>query len=262
MMTHPIHLLLTLLTIIPLLSYAKVSSGKALLNGENSEALLTKFAVSAGTRGWFDLTLTIPPSRGMYMDERFLRLHLFADEAWTKKAAKATTCDEKTRYANKALGVTFDYKAVEGGNDKEKVWLARVETFDLISDGDKPRYWYITLDDCSLEYTNHRKEDVPEMDFTYTIRNGDGKGGYTHFSADELGINKLHVFQILFSSLLLFCIAAKIMKAMMDAHGQVHIALITVGFALQMDILSCLSEMIHAGTTFQSHCFDYLSFNP
>ncbi len=244
-MTNPCRFILALLAILPIVSNAKVSSGKALLNGENSEALITKFAVSPGTRGWFDLKLTIPPSRGMYMDERFLRVHLFADQAWTENAAKATTCDRKVKYASKAIPVTFEYKAF--GDSKEKVWFAHVETFDILADGEKPRYWYISLDDCSLEYTNHKLEDVPEMDFHYTIRNGDGKGGYTHYSADELGMNKLHIIQILVSSALLLCIAFKIMKAMMASQGQIHIALITVGCALQLDILSCISEMIHAG---------------
>lgn len=241
---HLFRFILTILTICPHVSKAKVSSGKALLNGANSEALLTKFAVSGGTRGLFNLTLTIPPSRGMYMDERSLRVHLFVDHAWTKNAAKASTCPQKVQFAAKAIPVTFDFATL--AESEEKVWMARVETHDLVASGEDTRYWYITLDDCSLEYTNYSEKDVPEMDFTYSIYNGDGKGGYSHFSADELGMTTLHLIQILFSSLLLLCIATKIIRAMRTHNGQIHIALLTVGCALHLDILSVISEMIHS----------------
>lgn len=223
--------------------HAKVSSGTALLDGEKSEALLTKFAISKGTKGSFDLKLTIPTSKGMYTDERYLTVHFFADDAWTHKASKASTCKEKVRYAAMKKPVTFNY----GKEGKDEVWVANIQSSELIAGHDSIRYWYISLDDCSLENSFHSEKDVPEMNYHYTIKNGDGKGGFTHYSADELGMRTLHVYQILVSSALLICIALKLIKAMTSAQGQVHIALLTVGCALQFDIMSCISEMIHAG---------------
>jgi hypothetical protein len=243
-MVHLFYSITCILVITAQFAAAKVSSGKALLNGEKSEALLTKFAISAGTKGSFDMKLTIPTEKGMYTDERFLRVHFFSNHAWTKNASKAPTCQEKVKYAAKFLPVEFNYSKEKDGKG---VWLANVQTDDLGADPDTIRYWYITLDDCSLEISYHSEKDAPEIDYQYTIKNGDGNGGYTHFSADEIGMKKLHVIQILISSGLLICIALKLIKAIISGRHQVHIALIAVGCALSLDVLSCLSEMIHAG---------------
>lgn len=237
-----IHTTLLLLLIPSHLILAKVTSGKAVLSGEKTEALLTKFAISAHTSGSLDLKLTIPTSKGMYTDERFLKVHFFADKAWTVKASKAATCSEKIKFASFSLPVTFNY----GKEGKEDVWIANVQTKELYA-SESVQYWYISLDDCSLEQFFHNAKDVPEMTYTIDIKNGKLNGEYTHYSADELGMNKLHLAQILTSSALLLCVAMKLFKSMMSAQGQVHIALITVGCAIQLDILSNLSEMIHAG---------------
>lgn len=237
-----IHTTLFLLLIPYHLTLAKVTSGKALLDGEKTEALLTKFAISANTNGLLDLKLTIPASKGMYTDERFLKVHFFVGQAWTVNASKAKTCSEKIRFATSSLPVTFNF----GMEGNEEVWIANIEKKEL-SAGNSVTYWYISLDDCSLEQFFHDAKDVPEMTYTIDIKNGKPDGGYTHLSADELGMNKLHIAQILISSGLLLCVAFKLFKSMSSAQGQVHIALIAVGCAIQLDILSCLSEMIHAG---------------
>ena len=239
---HSIFLLSCLLFRAQIVS-AKVSSGKAILSGENSEALITKFAISAQTTGFFDIKITIPTSTGMYTDERYLKLHFFAEKAWTQKASMASTCHEKVRHATMALPVTFNY----GQEGKEQVWVANVQTHDLRATENSITYWYITLDDCSLEVSYHSKKDIPDMNYHYIIQNGTRNGGLTHFSADELGMNKLHFAQIFVSACLLICVAIKLFKAIFSKNGQIHIALITVGFALYLDILSCLSELIHAG---------------
>lgn len=179
----------------------------------------------------------------MYTDERFLKVHFFHDRKWIEKASRAQTCSEKIQSATKQMAVTFDY----GKEEEEDVWVANVHVEDLSGGKDVIRFWYITLDDCSLEVSYHSKNDVPEIDYTYTILNGDGKGGYTHTSAEELGMTKLHMMQIIISSVLLLGIALKLLKAMFSSSGgQIHVALIAVGIALTLDILSNICEMIHA----------------
>jgi hypothetical protein len=178
----------------------------------------------------------------MYTDERSLKVHFFVDRAWTHNAAKVATCRQKIQHATKVMNVEFNLGTI----NKEEVWVAYIKTNDLPSSLGTVRYWYISLDDCSLESSFHSPKDVPEMEYQYTIKSGDGKGPLSHFSADQNGMNTLHVVQILTSSALLFCIAYKLIKAMTSSQGQVHVALLAVGCALTLDILSNLSEVIHA----------------
>jgi len=220
---------------------AKTSSGAALLTGQNSEYLLTKFALFPQSLAKFDLRLSIPSSVGMYTDERFLRVHFFVDEAWNKKARVAPTCQDKVKYAIKALPVTFTLK--KRSDDME--WTAEVQTMLDSSKSDKTQYWYISLDDCSLEQSYHSIKDAPEMFFQYTIQNNDSRNQLSHFSADESGMGGLHVVEILFSSLLLFWCAYKIVYGLTSSRGQIHIALVVVACAVACDVCSNISELIH-----------------
>jgi len=225
---------------------AKKSSGNALLTGTNSEFLLTKFAISPRTVGSFDLKLTIPTDAGMYTDERALRVHLFVDEGWYDKAQKASTCREKVKYAIKALPVTYELKDVSKSKNA-MVWEANIHTPLNSMQSDTTQYWYISLDDCTLEETYHKLKDAPSMSFQYTIQNGNIREGYplSHFSADENGMVQLHSIQLAFSSLLLMWCAYKIGCAITSPRGQIHIALLIVASALACDIFSNISELIH-----------------
>jgi len=224
---------------------AKKSSGNALLTGTNSEFLITKFAISPNTVGRFNLELNIPKTAGMYTDERNLRVHLFIDEAWYDKAQKAPTCKEKVQHAFKSLPVTF---ILQSSGDKGGSWVASVRT-DLNSWSDKTQYWYISLDDCSLEESYHSIKDVPKMSYEYTILNGRRSNAFSrsesHFSADEVGTIRLHVIQLAFSSLLLIWCAFKIVRTITSSPGHIHIALLIISSALICDILSNVSELIH-----------------
>jgi len=234
---------------------AKESSGDALLTGTNSEFLLTKFAISPRTVGQFDLKLTIPTDTGMYTDERALRVHLFVDEGWYDKAQKATTCREKVKHATQALPVSFELKSnplnrrtSKNKQSEEFVWEANIRTTLNSKGSDMTQYWYISLDDCTLEETYHDIKDAPKISFQYTIKNGDSRGpgyGLSHFSADENGMVRLHFLQLAFSSLLLIWCAYKIGCAITSSRGQIHIALLIVASALLCDISSNISELIH-----------------
>lgn len=215
---------------------AKVSSGKLLLTGENSVHLLTKFAVSAKQTGSFKLNLKIPTSKGMYTDERHLKLSLFNDErrAWSK-AKSYPLCWDQVRYAKDSYPVVFNAKDIGGIS----YWVADIDA--TLSEYNGDMYWYLTLNDCLLEQSYHSIKDAPEMEYTFVALNGE-----SHVSADEIGMNKLHLFQIFISLGLFLWVFFKIIRAVTSAKGQIHVALLAVACAILCDVLSCVAELIHA----------------
>ena len=225
-----------LLAIFLSLVECKVSSGELRLTGERSEFLLAKFAISQNTIGTFDLNLSIPSSKGMYTDERYLRLHVFTDDAWHKHAKKSL-CNEKVKFAKEALPIVFDLSKEDGG----QLWKATANAKLDSSSYSSAKYWYMTLDDCSLEVSYHSKEDVPEIHFEYTVMDGN-----SHFSADEAGMDKLHSIQVIVSTGLFLWIVMKVVNSFRRRQSQIHVALLVVGSAISCDILSCVSELIHS----------------
>lgn len=243
--------------------WGKVSSGSALLTGEKTEHLLTKFAVSPGREGKFSMTLRIPASAGMYTDERDLRVHLFADRNWWKKALPAPTCRKKVPHADRALPVVFNLvSAWEDGEERqwkqrgaptagqkwnEDMWVARVESGLSLTGGHgnprKTAYWYVTLDDCMLEEKKTSIEDAPEMKFEYTVLNGsvEEKG---HFSADELDAAKLNFFHYLVSLALLLAAAFATWRTA-GKRGSVHLSLLLTMVAIFCDASSLFMELLH-----------------
>lgn len=224
--------LLCIVTIVD----AKASSGDLLLTGENSVALLTKFAVSANESGFFQLQLKVDTEKGMYTDERQLKITFFKDEnsSWPK-AKKAATCAEKLRFAKNSHPVVFTSQQIDG----KSFWVADIKA--EIPESKNDVYWYITLNDCLLEQSFHSIRDAPEMQYAFTILNGN-----SHVSADEMGMGKLHLCQISSSSLLLLFVIFKIIRAVTSSKGQIHVALLMVGFATACDIASGTFELIHS----------------
>ena len=124
----------------------KVSKGKVLLTGENSVALITKFAVSANQSGSFKMELKIPTSAGMYTDERMLKVSLFNEEkdAW-RNAKKKPLCSEKVRYASDHKQVVFNSKEMDG----KQFWVANVEA--NLPAKDSHMYWYMVRSNSFFE---------------------------------------------------------------------------------------------------------------
>jgi hypothetical protein len=176
--------------VCPFCADAKVSSGKILLTGENSVGFLTKFAVSANVEGSLSVELNIPADTGMYTDERSLRLSLYNKDrsAWQKIAKKNTLCEDKVKYSKKRIPIIFNVETrKEANGEKKSYWVANVNT--QLEASKEDMYWYVAIDDCNLEQVYHSIKDAPEMEYKYTILNGE-----LHHSADELGMNKLHFF--------------------------------------------------------------------
>ena len=230
-------LLLSILICILATTNAKVESGDTLLTGENSVALLTKFAVSASEVGHLSLQFKIDTAVGMYTDERFLKVTLFNDQSksWPS-AKKKTLCAEKLEYATDHHPVVFNNKVIDG----KSYWVAEIDA--ELAASRKDMYWYVTLNDCNLEQSFHSIKDAPQMHYSLTIMNGN-----SHVSADETGMGKLHLCQILSSSLLLLYVFFKIARAVSSKKGQIHVALLLVASAVACDIASGTFEMLHAG---------------
>ncbi|CAM9429174.1 unnamed protein product [Heterosigma akashiwo] len=172
----------------------------------------------------------------MYADERSLRLTLYNEErgGWLT-AKKELMCSHQVRFAHSSHRIAFDSADIKG----KSFWVAHVDV--EIPKSKSPMYWYFTLNDCALEQSYHPIRDAPEMEYTLIVKDGD-----SHLSADERGMNKLHLFQIILSSALLLWVAVKAGQATKLKSGQIHIALIALAFALMCDIFSCGSEMIHS----------------
>jgi len=244
--------------VCPFCADAKVSSGKILLTGENSVGFLTKFAVSANVEGSLGVELIIPADTGMYTDERSLRLSLYNKDrsAWQKITKKNTLCKDKVKYSKKRIPIIFNVETRKIANgEKKSYWVASVST--QLEASKEDMYWYVAIDDCSLEQVYHSIKDAPEMEYKYTILNGG-----LHHSADELGMNKLHFVQIILSSTLLLWVSIKIGRAVFSSK-QVHIALLVIGAAILCDILSGISELLHSSiysvNGFGSYSFDCLA---
>ena len=113
-------LFLLLLLDTPATMMAKKVSGDFKLSGVNSEKVLTSFAVRPEHGAKFELSLS---ASDMYETERFLKLRLFKDDAWTNHL-KVMTCQDKIRHATHSIDIVFDYI--------DKKWQLKKQIEDVI----------------------------------------------------------------------------------------------------------------------------------
>ena len=254
------HGVLIVLLLLATCCEAKVKQGSAHLTGEKTESTLSKFALSPFAQGKVVLELH---SKDMYVDETGLRLHMYHDSDWPR-VKKAPTCAEKVRLAKKAEPLSFELnnnpsKEKLGRHTKSKskergLWEARVESSIPGYSTDRPQYWYLTLDDCSLEVYLHDNQ-APQMEYTMTIFdevsgtriNQDvfkEKAEYKHTPADENGMSRLHVITALVSFVLFLLIGYKIFMSI-QTGGSVHAALLIMAITALCDGFSSIFELVH-----------------
>ena len=239
---------------------AKVKEGSAHLTGEKTENTLSKFALSPFAQGKVVLELH---SKDMYVDETGLRMHMYHDSDWPR-VKKAPTCAEKVRLAKKAVPISFE---LNNNPSKEKLdrhkkskskerglWESRVKTSIPGFSTDRPQYWYLTLDDCSLEVYLHDNQ-APQIEYTLTILdevsgtqvNQDvfkDKAEYRHTPADENGMSRLHFITALVSFVLFLLIGYKIFTSI-QTGGSVHAALLIMAITALCDGFSSVFELSH-----------------
>ena len=234
--------------------HAKKVTGNVKLSGVNSEALLTKFAISPYGKGWMGITLQ---SVEMYETERFLKIHLYQDTNWTA-FKRELTCKDKAQHAKQSVGVEFHYTETGG----EKMWKAHFGMALDQQNEDRAHYWYVVMDDCSLENSFH-DNSIPVLHYELQLWNDVGGNQYseregganaemqpekvrelTHLSADETGMASMHSITLVLSMLIAALMAMYIFKLLMET-GNVHVAFFLVMLAAVFDALSSICELIH-----------------
>jgi len=237
-------------------SSANVASGKVHLNGENTESTLVKFSVSPEGSVKFDLNIT---SYGMYEDEKELRVRVYVDDEWPK-LRRTPLCSDKVKLSERGFPIVFDYKGSmpddrsgKKKTDRAEMYTARIQRemknppnpHKKPKKKDRSRYFYFTVDDCSLERFSHDSK-VPDIMYTISVENGrkssSGEFVYDHLPADEDGIAFLLVLTILFSGALAMSLFHKLARTF---GGEVHVAIFIVMAACLTNGLSALCELIH-----------------
>ncbi|KAL3786732.1 hypothetical protein HJC23_005295 [Cyclotella cryptica] len=240
---------------------AKITSGFAHLSGAKTESTLVKFAVSPQSSVSIDINIT---SYGMYEDEQALRLHIYDDDDWTS-VRREPLCSEKIKWADKSIPVVFDFKGKRRDDrpGKKKTDIVDYYTAHITAEienppppnarfrhktkADRSRYFYFTIDDCSLEKYNHDNK-VPDMVYTVKVmnvhRSVDGIPTYDHLPADEGGIGMLLLVTLFFSGALALMLFYKFVRSI---GGDVHVAILVVMAACGCNGISALCELVHRG---------------
>ena len=216
---------LSLLTI----TTARTTSGEFRLSGLNTEYVLGSFAVSAKSKGVAVIALA---SKDPYRDDRTVRMRLYKDDTWPQYL-KEPSCMQKVPHAMQSEEVQLKQGLKQGSNYQAEI------TFVLDNmEGDRTRYFYFVIDDCSLELYMH-DDAVPLIHFT--LKTFDGG---SHFSADETHLNSLHTVTMMISGILAFLMAAAIGIQLYE-QSSVHASMFWVTLAAFCDSASSFFELMH-----------------
>ena len=223
--------------------YAKKTSGVVKLSGVKTEKTLTKFSLSPYARGKFDLVIK---TKERYYEEKNLKVRLYREDDWWKGAKRASTCVEKIRFATKTIPLRFMKKGDYWETDPAHILdSSQVST---------KNYWYILIDDCSLEEYFH-DNNVPKLYYEINILDdvsgpkSEGMSSqFSHLSADERGIESYHSYAFWISAMLTIYIVLCVIKTIKNNTGSVHASLFLIGQACLFDAASDKSEQIHLHT--------------
>ncbi len=214
---------------------SKTVTGDFKLSGVNTEHVLTTFAVMP-EGGRVEVRLS---AKHGYDQSNPLLFRLFRDTDWPAYL-RAMTCNEKKKYAMLSHPIVWEH------NSEKSVWEATVSTFilnDMDGSSKRNHYWYFVIDDCSLEQymQDHR---VPKMHFTLTVRNQFPNKSFTHLSADEEHLARLHTVTLLLSGFYAIMLTFKIVTDIMHKKS-VHAALLAVTAVAALDSSSSFFELMH-----------------
>jgi len=184
------------------------------------------------------------------------------DTNWSK-FQKELLCTDKKRHAVQTLDIEFHYHE----HEEEKKWIANFGMALNQSEETRTHYWYVVLDDCSLEMSYHDSR-IPKLHYKVQLWNDVGgnvllqpkqeEGGenaemerqaekkveLTHLSADEVGLSSIHAATLVISVLIASLMGIHIVNLLVKS-GTVHAALFLVMLAAGCDSLSAISELIH-----------------
>lgn len=241
-----IHLLVLFVTVRSV--SAKTGSGKFQLCNQKTEHVISSFSIAAGASG---LMTSVLLSDEQYEDGNNLRMHLYRDDDWPK-AQKAKTCQEKLQHARQTVQLKFeleDVARVKPQGIKKPRWRSEGHVrIEALSDDKEyaPRhhYWYIVVDDCSLEGRQEGAPRVPLLRYDYQIYNMLTENALTHMSTDEFYLSRIHTFTMFFSGVVCFLLFGKICFHLRQS-GVVHVAKLMVLAAAGLDTASSAFELMH-----------------
>jgi hypothetical protein len=182
-----------------------------------------------------------------YDNEKELKIHLYQDTNWGK-FQKELLCADKSRHAVASHGLEFSFENSE--------WRANFGLSLSQENSTRAHYWYVVVDDCSLEY-QYRDNRIPILHFELQLWNdisgnehhdepqtGEKRVTLTHLSADEGGLSSLYAATLAISILIASLMAMNIMKLLMET-GTVHAALFLVMITGALNAMSSICELIH-----------------
>lgn len=230
---------------------AKKVTGSFRLSGEKSEIVLTNFAV-VPEGGMLSINFTTGSI--MYEEDQALRLRLYRDVEWPQ-FQKALTCADKVLFAKQENPVTFDYKNGEWKTNRPiRLQIRNSDPEEKATY--RPHYWYVVIDDCSLELGYQRDDKVPIMHYELEIFNVVPVGNnqkskqkeevfnQTHLSADEFGLVSLHVVTMLLSVVVVIYLLFHVVYNMTQRKS-LHAAILWILVAAALNILSSGFEVVH-----------------
>ena len=235
-MLHKI-LIIVLNTVIALQSArSKVSTGKALLNGQYTEHFLSKFSIGIGV-GRLEAKFWVA---NIYDNPRELSLYIYCDEDWPS-VQTATTCREKTQYSRRIEKIVFQHhkhynNEYIGGRPDKVAQVFRVQV--NLTMHIRTHYWYFMLADCTLEEYYH---EVPPVYYNVEVYN---EPGDNHLPADEVGLPGLYRLNAFIVLCCLFILVYFTIKKAKDT-GNVHIILLLLIFSAFLSFVSSVFEIKH-----------------
>lgn len=226
---------------------AKTSSGEFHLSAHKTDHVLSAYSIAAGASGLITAVLI---SDEQYKDtDENLKMHFYLDDDWPK-VKKAKTCEEKTRLARQTESVKFereDFEQKKKWGPKKPRWRSETHVkIDPLEDENDyaPRhhYWYIVVDDCSLEGAS--RSAVPNVNYYVQIYNMMSENSLTHLSTDEFALSRIHMATMFLGGLICVFLFGKISYSLATARI-VHIATIIVLGAACFDTASSAFELLH-----------------
>ena len=238
---------LALLT-LPRCVIGKTTSGDFRLSTYKTEHVISAYSIAAGASGL--MTAVLISDEEYDNKNENLKMHLYLDDDWSK-VQKAKTCQEKTRLARQTVSVNLELENAEERTQwgyKKPRWRSETHmTIDPLEDENDyaPRhhYWYIALDDCSLEDTS-RRNAMPNVKYYVQIYNQMTENSLTHLSTDEFALSRTHTATMFFSGILCVLLFGRISYSLATS-GIVHVAKIMVLGAAGFDAASSASELLH-----------------
>jgi len=230
----------------------KKVSGSAKLSGVGTEHTISKFAFSPG--GTSKVSVKVTTGDNMYVDERSLKLYLYSDENWDQ-VQRAPSCQLKTQLAALHRGITFTFRqelqedsvdATSSSSSSSRNSYSDEFTMHISQKGfTRPRYWYFTMADCSLEMFPHNEKDTPPIQYDITIWDEYPLGTYTHLPNEEQTMEQLHNRNVMVTTCLTLWILFRTYSRARSTRGEIHFASVLLLLTCMLSISSSLCQIYH-----------------